>query len=180
MHQTGLGCCISLKTEACGGYLQHLTRYTAAIELFGAERQDGRGTDQAIPQGCELHEVHDLIHKGCDDFIGLASGTQLCTEEECFSDSCLWGVHIKLLYIATDTSKGGLLLGVTIHHNVPLNDAACKVDGFDIHAITQVHMIDALQTSLGSKTESHLLTCARPVGRSHAGSSNHLQGFQSV
>ena len=93
------------------------------------EATEGGTTHQSIPQRGQLNKVHDLIYKGVDDFVGLASGAQAGAEQQGFPDSGLRGVHIKLLHIAADTGKGGLLLGVAIHHDVALYDAPCSCEG---------------------------------------------------
>jgi len=87
----------------------------------------GRATNQAITQGVELHEVHDLIHKGSDDLSGLPPGPQLGAEQQGLPDSRLGRVHIKLLHVAAYTGECGLLFWVAVHADVALDHAACKV-----------------------------------------------------
>ena len=96
-----------------------------------SENQNPRagGTDQSIPEGGQLNKVHDFIHKGIDDFVGFPAGTQAGAEEEGLSDGGLGGVHIKLLHVPAHPGKGGLLLGVAVHHDVTLDDAACSARG---------------------------------------------------
>ena len=97
-----------------------------ADDTFLATCTRGRGTNQAITQGVELHQVHDLIHKGSDDLSGFPSGPQLGAEQQSLPDCGLGRVHIKLLHVATDTSECGLLFRVAVHADVTLDYTACS------------------------------------------------------
>ena len=63
-----------------------LTRPCRLMTHFRPHAQEGRGTNQAITQGMELHQVHDLIHKGSDDLSGFPSGPQLGAEQQGLPD----------------------------------------------------------------------------------------------